>query len=63
MGGQDSVVAGEWRQGRLAHTQRHRHRLADVQGLIKGQSAQAVRVEVVWREKRLCAQERWLKKG
>lgn len=62
MGRQDPVVGWEGRQGGLAHTQRHWHRLADLQGLVEGQSAQAVRVEVVWGEKRLGTQERWLKR-
>ena len=64
MGGQDPVVVSrQGRQGGLAHVQGHGHGLADVQRLVKGHSAQAVRVEVVRREKRLCAQERWLKRG
>lgn len=62
MGGQDPVVSWERRQGGLAHAQGHRHGLADVQGLVEGQSAQAVRVEVVWRQKRLGTQERRLKR-
>lgn len=63
MGRQDPVVG--WKRGQcgLAHTQRHRHGLADVQGLVEGQSAQAVRVEVVGGKKRLRAQERRLKRG
>ena len=63
MGRQHPVVGRERRQGGLTHAQGHRHGLADVQGLVEGQSAQAVRVEVVWREKRLGTQERWLKRG
>lgn len=63
VGRQDSMVSGQRRQGGLAHAQRHRHGLADVQGLVEGQSAQAVRVEVVRREKRLGAQERRLRRG
>lgn len=57
------VVGWQRRQGGLAHAQGHRHGLADVQGLVERQSAQAVRVEVVWRKERLCAQERWLRRG
>lgn len=49
------------RQDGLAHAQGHRHGLADVQGLVKGQSAQAVRVEFMGRKKRLRTQERRLK--
>lgn len=63
MGRQDPVVGWESRQGGLTHAQGHRHGLADVQRLVEGKSAQAVRVEVVWREKRLGAQERRLKRG
>lgn len=62
MGRQDPVVGRERRQGGLADAQGHRHRMADVQGLVKGQSAQAVRVELVGRKKRLCTQERGLEK-
>lgn len=50
----------ERRQGGLAHAQRHRHGLADVQGPVEGQSAQAVGVEVVRRQEWLRAQERRL---
>lgn len=57
---QDPVVGWERRQGGLAHTQGHWHGLADLQGLVERESTQAVGVEVVWREKRLCTQERWL---
>lgn len=62
MGRQDPVVGRKRGQGGLAHAQRHRHGLADVQGLVDGQSAQAVGVEVVRREERLGAQERWLER-
>lgn len=63
MGRQDSVVGRERRQGGLAHAQGHRHGLTDVQWLVERQSAQAVRVEIVRRKKRLGAQERRLKRG
>ena len=63
MGGQDPVVDRQRGQGGLAHAQGHRHGMADVQRLVEGQSAQAVGVEVVRREKRLRAQERRLQRG
>lgn len=44
---QDFVVCRQRRQGGLPHTERHRHGLTDVEGLVEGQPAQAVRVEVV----------------
>lgn len=56
------MVSWERRQEGLTHAQGHRHGLADVHGLVEGQSAQAVRVEVVWRQKRLSAQERRLQR-
>lgn len=59
---QDFVVCRQRRQGGLPHTERHRHGLTDVEGLVEGQPAQAVRVEVVRWEKRLCTQERRLKR-
>lgn len=44
-------------QGGLAYAQRQRHRLADLQRLVERQPAQAVGVEVVWRQEGLGAEQ------
>lgn len=54
------AVGRQRRQGGLAHVQRRRHRLADVQRLVERQPAQAVGVEVVRRQEGLGAEQRRL---
>lgn len=56
------MVGWEGGQGGLAHAQRRRHRVADVQRLVEWQPAQAVGVEVVRGEQRLGTQQRRLRR-
>lgn len=62
MVGWEGGQGGQGGQVGLAHAQRRRHGVADLQRLVERQPAQAVGVEVVWWEERLGTQQRRLRR-